>query len=121
MSESIATVPVCNDQRLIPCRAGLRPIPNSHNETRLWVQSPRTGKTITIASGWLDDLRRRAPRLVGKVAQARSTGKAVVMLSIAELMAFAELHKLIAERCKPAPVGGLYRRFRRYKRRPYKA
>lgn len=105
MSESTAIVRPCNDHKLIPCRAGLRPIPNSPNETRLWVESPRTGKQIVIASGWLNDLREKAPRLIGRIAQARGSGKAIVLLSIAELKALAELQSLIAERSKPLPRG----------------
>lgn len=117
-TQTSASQAVSCAERRFPCRAGLRPIASSP-QNRLWVISPKTGKELTIGDGFFPEIRERAPRLIGRIAQARAQGIAIVHLSIAELQALVDVQKLIAERCKPIPAGGLYRRYRRYRRRPW--
>jgi hypothetical protein len=112
-------------EKRFPCKVGLKPIEKSP-QNLLWVRSPKTGQVISVGDGWWVDLRRLAPRLIGRIAQARSLGRSTVELSIAELAAVVEVARIIAERCKPLPkpAGGwngwrspLGRRARRMGRR----
>jgi hypothetical protein len=89
-------------EKRYPCRVGFKPIEKSP-QNMLWVKSPKTGQIIEIGDGWWPELRERAPRLIGRIAQARSVGRAIVELSIAELAAVVEVTRIIAERCKPLP------------------
>jgi hypothetical protein len=112
-------------EKRFPCRAGFKPIEKSP-QNLLWVRSPKTGQVISIGDGWWPELRQLAPRLIGRIAQARSVGRSIVELSIAELAAVVEVARIIAERCKPLPKpaggwngwrGPLGRRARRMGRR----
>jgi hypothetical protein len=58
---------------------------------------------VVIGDGFFTQLRERAPRLVGRIAQARSVGQAVVDLSVAELRAVADVVAIIADKCRPLP------------------
>src|SRR4051794_10434800 len=95
-----ATSNACNPQslsppvqtqpsRLISCNAGLRV--NDKRWLELWVRSPRTGTEIVISELSFDRLRQTAPRLIGRVATARSSGCAFVEVTVADLQAVAEL------------------------------
>src|SRR4051812_5361921 len=79
--------------RLIPCRAGLRPVRNSP-QNEIWVQSPRTGKIIVIWDGWFGELAKLAPRLKSRIVHACSNGQPTVHLSVAELTALAAVQKI---------------------------
>lgn len=98
-----------SEERRIACIAGIRPMPNSP-QNQVWIRSPRTGRELSVADGWFPELKATAPQLVAKVVHARSTGRAVVDLTAAELRAFASLAATIAERCKPKP--GFYSGYR---------
>jgi hypothetical protein len=89
-------------EKRFPCRAGFKRIEKSP-QFLVWIRSPKTGQIIEIGDGWWPQLRELAPRLIGRIAQARSVGRAIVELSIAELAAVVEVSRIIAERCKPLP------------------
>jgi hypothetical protein len=101
--------PQPNADRLIPCVAGIRPIPHSL-QNEFWIRSPKTGRELRISDGWRTELEIAAPRLVARIAHARSTGQAVIEFTVSELKAFADLAAKIAEHCRPKP--GVYANYR---------
>lgn len=80
------------------CPAGIR---QTNGITLFWIRSPRTGKTLEIAkSGWLDQVDQRVR---GRIAQAAATGRNAADFTRDELLAFADVHKRMMERCTPQP------------------
>lgn len=83
------------DAKTFTCRCGVR---LKTDWLECWIESPRTGKTLTLTSGWWRNL---PPRLAPRIVAAASEGKHVLEFTLDDLKAFAAVHAKMVESTTP--------------------
>jgi hypothetical protein len=124
-----ATVSTPSEDRRVSCVCGFRAVGQCESElttqTALFVRSPRTGRELLIRDRYFPELRQQAPRVIGKIAQARAVGQPKAEFTTAELHAVLAVVTLVAEKTAPKPkqpatlslFNGWRRKVKGYRRR----